>query len=423
MRAFRAAATAALVLAGIAGLTVVPVAAASAADGPQVGAAGTYFSVSNQRLVDTRVGKGAPSGKVGENTVTKIDISKALGLRSGAVPTAVVMNVTVVDPTTNGWMTASPKVQGVPEVSSINFTAGRGVTTNRVTVRVGANGVVDLYNRAGSAHLVVDLQGFYTAKGANGGYPGSTFTIGSPTRLLDTRTAIGDRQGRVRAGEGNALAADVSPVLDPAQSDTELVLQVTATGPTDAGHITVYPAPQRVWNTSDLNFAPGQTVTNISYIDVDHGGLGLYNSAGEVDLVVDYIGRFRNNLHNAVGDSGLFVPANPTRVLDTRINGRFDGTVGPGESVRVKVTGLKGVPAGVGSVVVNTTATHSSEDGHITAHAAGTAVPATSSLNYRAGRDVAAMTVVPVSADGYIELYNPHGRTDLFVDVQGYYTS
>ncbi|MEU9298973.1 hypothetical protein [Streptomyces sp. NPDC048269] len=371
--------------------------------------------------MDTRFGDGAPSGKVGPGSVTKIDISKKLGLMSGAVPTAVVMNVTVVDPTIDSFVTAYPDGNGVPTVSSINFTAGRGVTTNRVTVQVGANGVVDLYNNTGNAHLVVDLQGFYTAKGANG-YPGNTFTIGTPTRLLDTRTTIGDRQGRVGAGERNALAADVSSVLDPSQSNTTLALQVTATQPTEASHVTVYPASQNVWKTSDLNFGPGQTVTNISYMNLGSGGLGLYNNAGEVDLIVDYVGRFRNHTGD-VGTSGLFVPATPTRVLDTRtgLGGRA-GQAGPGSSTRVKVTGLNGVPQGVAAVVINATSTNASEDGHITAHAAGTAVPATSSLNYRADKDVASMTIVAVSADGYIELYNPHGRTDLVVDVQGYYT-
>ncbi|MCX4628749.1 hypothetical protein [Streptomyces sp. NBC_01443] len=286
MRASRAAALAAIVLAGS---TLLPIGTAAAASGPQVGVESTYFSVSNYRLVDTRVGNGAPSGKVGTDSVTKIDIANAFRLGSGAVPTAFVMNVTVVDPTVDSFVTAYPDGQAMPVVSSLNFTAGRTVTTNRVTVQVGANGVVDLYNHVGSAHLVVDLQGFYTAKGANGAYPGATFTIGTPKRLLDTRTAIGDRQGRVGAGEQNALAADAGPAL----------------------------------------------------------------------------------------------------------------------------------PAGI----VNLTSTNATEDGHITAHAAGTPAPNTSNLNYRTRTDVASMTIVPVSADGYIELYNPHGRTDLVVDVQGYYTS
>ncbi|MFF3860549.1 hypothetical protein [Streptomyces sp. NPDC002209] len=422
MRASRAAALAAIVLAGS---TLLPIGTAAAAGGPQVGVESTYFSVSNYRLVDTRVGNGAPSGKVGPDSVTKIDIANAFRLGSGAVPTAVVMNVTVVDPTVDSFVTAYPDGRAMPVVSSLNVTAGRTITTNRVTVQVGANGVVDLYNHVGNAHLVVDLQGFYTAKGANGGYAGSTFTIGSPKRLLDTRTAIGDRQGRVGAGEQNALAADVSSVTDPSQPDTELALQVTATAPTEASHVTVYPAGQRVWNTSDLNFGRGQTVTNISYMDVGRSGLGLYNNAGEVDLVVDYIGRFKHNRDGSdVGTSGLFVPANPTRVLDTRIGqGAPAGKAGPGSATRVKVTGLNGVPANVAAVVVNLTSTNATEDGHITAHAAGTPVPNTSNLNYRARTDIASMTVVPVSADGYIELYNPHGRTDLVVDVQGYYTS
>lgn len=421
MRAFRATAIAAVVLAGIAALPAGAATAATTGTGSQVGPASTYFSVSNYRLVDTRVGNGAPSGKVGPDSVTRINLTPWLGDRITA--TAVVMNVTVVDPTADSYVSAYPDGGSRPTVSAVNFTAGKGVTTNRVTVQVGPNGVVDLYNHVGNAHLVVDLQGFYTAKGS-GSYPGSTFTIGTPTRLLDTRTTIGDRQGRVGAGEQNAIAADVSPVMDPTQNDTELVLQVTATEPTQASYVTVYPAGQQVWRTSDLNFAAGQTVTNVSHMDVGRNGLGLYNNAGEVDLVVDYIGRFRHHTSGDVGDSGLFVPANPTRVLDTRTGlGAPARKAGPGSTTRVKVTGLDGVPAGVGSVVVNMTSTGASEDGHITAHAAGTPVPATSNLNYRAGKDVAAMTVVPVSADGYIELYNPHGRTDLVVDVQGYYTA
>ncbi|MFI8274999.1 hypothetical protein ACIGBH_08830 [Streptomyces sp. NPDC085929] len=38
------------------------------------------------------------------------------------------------------------------------------------------------------------------------------------------------------------------------------------------------------------------------------------------------------------------------------------------------MTGLNGVPANVAAVVVNLTSTNATEDGHITAHAAGTAV-------------------------------------------------
>ncbi|MBP0451300.1 hypothetical protein J5Y04_17370 [Kitasatospora sp. RG8] len=420
MRASRTAALAALVLA--AG-TVLPAApSAVAAGNSQTGPASTWFSVSNYRILDTRVGNGAPSGKVGPDSVTRLDLRKWLG--TNVVPTAVVMNVTAVDPTGDSFVTAFPDGQQVPTVSNLNFDPRRQVTTNRVTVQVGANGVVDLYNHVGSVHLVVDLQGFYTAKGTNGNYPGSTFVLGRPTRLLDTRTTIGDRQGKVGAGEQNAIAADVSSVMPADAGDSELVLQVTATEPTDASHVTVYPAGQSVWRTSDLNFAAGQTVTNLSYIDVGRGGLALYNNAGQVDLVVDYIGRFDHHYPGtASGDHGLFVPAAPTRVLDTRSGlGAPAGQAGPGSTVRVKVTGLGGVPENVTAVVLNLTGTNAAGDGHITAFRSGDAIPSTSNLNYAGGKDTAAMTVVPVGADGCIELYNPHGSVDLVADVQGYYT-
>ncbi|WP_157849863.1 MULTISPECIES: hypothetical protein [Streptomyces] len=418
MRASRVAALAALVLA--AGTVLPSAATASAADGPQVGVSSTYFAVSNYRILDTRVGNGAPTGKIGPDGVVKLDIRKILGLTSGATPTAVVMNVTAVDATDESFVTAYPDGGALPTVSNLNVSPKHKVTTNRVTVQVGADGFVDLYNHVGTVHLVVDLQGFYTPKGANG-YPGSTFTLGTPTRLLDTRTEIGGHPGKLTGGENGVFAMDVSSV---APGGGDLVVQATVTEPTEPAHLTMYPALQDPWKTSDVNFDAGQTVTNLSYVFAGPNGLALYTNSGATHVVIDYVGQFQGHgLSGDAGNHGLFVPANPTRVLDTRTGlGAPKAKPGPGSTTRVKVTGLNGVPEGIAAVVINLTGTNADQDGHITALKAGDPVPGTSNLNYAARQDTAAMTIVPVSADGYIDLYNPHGNVDLVADVQGYYT-
>ncbi|MFB7383778.1 hypothetical protein ACFC0A_40950, partial [Kitasatospora purpeofusca] len=230
MRASRAAAFAALMLA--AG-TVFPAAPTAAAATNQVGPASTWFSISNYRILDTREGKNAPVGTVGPDSVTRLDITKIL---YGITPNAVVMNVTAVDATANSFITAFPGGRPMPTVSNLNATPNHKVTTNRVTVQVGADGVVNLYNHVGNVHLVADLQGYYTDR-----YPGSegnAFVVGEPTRLLDTRTTVGGHPGKLVGGAAGVINLDTSPVQVPTDN---LVVQATVTEPTESAHLSLYP--------------------------------------------------------------------------------------------------------------------------------------------------------------------------------------
>ncbi len=70
------------------------------------------------------------------------------------------MNVTVDAPLTSGFITAWPSGEGQPTVSNLNYVAGQTVP-NLVTVKVGANGRVNLYNSEGYTHLVADVVGYY----------------------------------------------------------------------------------------------------------------------------------------------------------------------------------------------------------------------------------------------------------------------
>ncbi|THA86197.1 PKD domain-containing protein [Streptomyces sp. A0592] len=119
-----------------------------------------------------------------------------------------------------------------------------------------------------------------------------------------------------------------------------------------------------------------------------------------------------------------FTPYNPTRLLDTR-----DGTGAPKAKVapyayaRVKVGGYGAIPAGVTAVALNVTVTNSRSGGHVTAFAEGTNRPTTSNLNYEPGQTVPNLVIVPVGANGYVDLYNGGWESvDLLADVTGYFT-
>jgi len=74
---------------------------------------------------------------------------------------AVVMNMTIANPTQVGYLTVFPTGTVRPQVSSINFTQWQDIP-NLVTVKLGTGGSVNLYNmNAGQTNLVSDVAGYY----------------------------------------------------------------------------------------------------------------------------------------------------------------------------------------------------------------------------------------------------------------------
>jgi hypothetical protein len=88
-----------------------------------------------------------------------IDFSTVPGIsRIGAF----ILNVTVTEPTADGYLSVFPSPPPPPLASNLNFVAGQTVP-NLVVVPLGANGRIDFYNPYGMTHLVVDLFGVFTS--------------------------------------------------------------------------------------------------------------------------------------------------------------------------------------------------------------------------------------------------------------------
>jgi PKD repeat protein len=161
-----------------------------------VGAA--FVTAGPQRLLDTRYGTGAPKRPVGSGGVVRL---KVLGV--GVIPasgvTAVTLNVTDAGATAAGYVTVYPDGTTRPNASNLNFRAGQN-NPNLVTVRVGADGYIDLYNAHGDVNLIADLAGYYTTKpGSDDPYMSGLATV-TPTRVLDTRNGTGAPKGEVGPG-------------------------------------------------------------------------------------------------------------------------------------------------------------------------------------------------------------------------------
>jgi hypothetical protein len=261
-----------------------------------------------------------------------------------------------------------------------------------------------------------------------GGYGAPTGTCGpyvplTPTRVLDTRNGTGGVSGAV--GPGQTISINIAGTAGvPATGASAVVLNVTATDPTSASYVTVFPEGNPLPLASNLNFGPGQTVANLVEVQLgSNGAVSFFNQLGDVQLVADLEGYVATT---AQGSAGLFTPVTPYRLLDTRIGlGAPPGPVSPGATVRVLVTGVGGIPAtGVGAVAFNLTATDATGPSYITAYPDSQPRPLASNLNFVNDETIANRVIVPV-VNGYVDLFNDFSGSDtqLVLDVNGYFSS
>jgi hypothetical protein len=373
---------------------------------PVPSAPSCYVPLNPARLLDTRDGTGGNISALSSQALTELRVTGVGGVPTDA--TAVVLNVTVDVPFTSGFITAWPSGEAQPTVSNLNFVAGQTVP-NLVTVKVGANGRVNLYNSEGYTQLVADVVGYYVPAiaGCAGG-----FTAVTPNRLLDTRLGAGTP---VAGGQTINLAVTGGATTVP-PGVSGVALNVTVDQPTGPGYLTVWPTGEVQPLASSHNFVPGLTVANLVLAKVGAGGqVSIFNSFGNTHVVVDVVGYF-----STAGRP--FIPVNPQRIVDSRLATRIgsNGPLGQGQSAQIGVAGVGPVPAGATAVIVNVTAADSTAPGFITVWPTGTAMPTASTLNQRPGIPVPNLAYLKLGSGGQLSLFNNAGSTEYIVDVFGY---
>jgi hypothetical protein len=240
----------------------------------------------------------------------------------------------------------------------------------------------------------------------------------TPARITDTRASSGLPNAGKTLGPGTTLTVQVTGAGGvPMSGVGAAVLNVTATNPTQQSYLTIWPEGATRPTASNLNFGPNQTVPNLAEVGVGTGGqVGVFNPAGNVDVVVDVEGY--------VGPSspgtGLYNPLSPARIADTRTT---HNTLGSGKTLNVQVTGQGGVPAsGAGTAVFNVTAINPTTQSFLTVWPTGQTRPFSSNLNFVAGQTVPNRVIAPTGNGGQVSIFNAAGNVDVAVDVGGYFT-
>ncbi len=251
---------------------------------------GGYVPLSPTRILDTRVGNGAPIGAVGPGATLTVQVSGRGGIPATIV-SAVVLNVTVTNTTVNGgYLIVYPKEDPRPLASNLNWSAGQTVP-NLLEVGLGYSGQLNIYNGTGSADVIFDVAGYVPAITGTPG-PDGLYNPVVPSRILDTRTGNGSPQAPVGPGAFINLQVTGRGGV-PATGVAAVALNVTVTNPTLGGYLTIYPAGSALPLASNLNFPAGATVPNRVVVKLGTGGqIAIFNGYGSTNVVVDVNGWF-----------------------------------------------------------------------------------------------------------------------------------
>ncbi|GAA1197548.1 hypothetical protein F4556_003330 [Kitasatospora gansuensis] len=387
-------------------------ASGAVSDSMAITTAGSHYTAYGPtRLLDTRGASIAPGA------TARLKIAGNGSIPAGV--TAAVLNLTVTNPQTGGFITAYPSggEDPRPTTSNVNFTPGQTVP-NLSVVPVGANGYVELYNGSGgTVDVIADIAGYFSQKVSSG------FTPISPARLVDTREGVGTTRGQV-AGNGSfpvqIFGSDQAPL--PGSGVTAVALNVTTTAAKGGGFLTIYPNDVPKPLASNLNFGPGQTIANAVIVPVGADGkIRVSNGSGApTDVIVDVVGYY-----SAAGASA-YIPIDPLRLLDTR-EWQY-GAVPSGEYIPMIF------PAGgpdVTGYVLNSTVTATQADGFLTVApdpnlGDGSWVeptrPNVSTLNWTRGQTVPNLVQAPAGPGGGVDFWNASsGSTHMVIDMFGFY--
>jgi hypothetical protein len=240
-------------------------------DGTVEGNGDGYSPLTPERRFDSRDSEAVAAGS--DRVVQLLDPSR--NARS-----AVVTVTALGAPANADVQLYAPGARPERRTSTLNLRRGQTVA-NLAIVPVDDQGRIALSVSQRSAHVIVDLLGYFVADSQR------RFSPVTPERIHDTRSdatpvrAGADREVRV-LGRGGVPSSGVSAVL----------LNVTGTRATDTADLQVYPAglaPAR--RTSNLNIRRGQDVGTLVLATVGRdGSITLSTSQGQMDVVLDVAG-------------------------------------------------------------------------------------------------------------------------------------
>ena len=232
----------------------------------------TFTSVEPARILDTRFGTGL-TGKFVANAARTLQVTSALG-PIPVTATAITGNLTVVSPSKAGYASVTQDLTDTPTTSTINFPKG-SVRANGVFAPLDSGGALSIVYKAGAggtSHIVLDVTGYFVP-----GTGGLKFVPLNPSRILDSRptAVLSGITGKFSNATPETL--DVRGHWGVPLGAEAVTGNLTVTGQTAAGYVSVTPIANTDPGTSTMNFPKGDTMAN--------GIVAPLNGSGNSSLV------------------------------------------------------------------------------------------------------------------------------------------
>lgn len=273
-----------------------------------------YEASGPTRVLDTRTGSGETQGlpsPLPANTTEAFSVTSGSAVPVGA--TAVIVNVTAVNPQTVGNLRVFPdgSTPNPPNASNINYVPGQDKAV-LVIVQLPADGKVDVYSAGSTVDVTADVFGYLDSASTasndchyKAGCTATNAVLQTPVRILDTRpgaTHIGTLDGPLAPDSTYTFqVAGLGNVPSNAQA---VILSVTAVSPgaPGVGNLRVFPSDVSVPNASTINYIGSDTIANFAIIRLPGAGatspsggtatgtLSLYSAGSPVNVTVDVIG-------------------------------------------------------------------------------------------------------------------------------------
>jgi hypothetical protein len=336
---------------------------AQAAGGTDMGSGGEFHALTPTRIFDSRpassISDVIPLGAkpLGNPDPATFDIAL---LGQGGVPAetanvlAVVVNITVTDPTANGYLEAYGKdARPAARTSIVNFGPGQTVP-NVAIVRPGTGGAltIGVFGSGGTANVIVDVFGWISSSNflpaTNADNDGSRLFPITPSRILDTRDGTGQPgPGALKAKTtielqirgANGVNPPISAVVPDLPDVTGVLLNIVGIT-TDPGgtntHLSVFPEALPAGQdptTSNLNLVANAIKANLVFAPVGADGkVRIFNNQGVTQVVADVVGYMRKG-QDPTTRKGRIVPlTSPYRTFDTRDPQWGGVALGPGQA-------------------------------------------------------------------------------------------
>jgi hypothetical protein len=252
----------------------------------------------------------------------------------------------------------------------------------------------------------------------------SSYKPVGPSRLLETRGGLTTVDNQFN-GIGPRTADSVTQLQVGGRAGvrtdaTTAILNVTVTGATAGGYVTVFPCGATRPTAAQVNYAAGIDVATAVVAKLDANGRVCVYTLSQTDMAID--------VNGYIPKGSTYTPLSPARLLETRtdpalttVDGQYlaVGFRGAGSTTELQVTGRGGVPTGATDVVLNVTATNVRVDGFVTVFPCGER-PTASHVNFTVGSTVTNAVTAPLRIDGRLCVYTLTD-IDLIIDVNGYY--